>query len=164
VPIAVTLPVIVMRWVWLQVAQPGMKVDILNDLDNSNELYDRLLKIVGESRLAAVTEVINDPQFKANMENGEDGPGTENALALQAAIVRGSRIGKGLFYESLMEDGGLDPGKYGEKAALLNKEALSDLIDALSTQTATNKQLQTAREAGAKGIPTRGRMHVPSIQ
>jgi hypothetical protein len=141
----------------------GMKVDILNDLDNGEQLYDRMLKAVGEARLAAVSQVINHEGYIQRMEDGEDGPGSENAELLQTAITKGSRIGKLTFLRELKETEEVTVEKYGEKAALLNDEALEDLIGGLETYSLSEEQEGMMREAGAPGIPNRNRLYVPQM-
>ena len=113
-----------------------IEFDALTLDDQAGHVYDQYIKMVGRQRRKYVTEIINDPEYRANKDRG---PNSRAAAMLQRAILKGKKDGMTLFFEWLRAEARKPSGK-----SMLSDEARATIgAIELKAQEAAN-----AYEAG----------------
>jgi len=136
------------------VPKAGIKVDLM-DLDNGHVLYDKLIKIVGETRRKAMDKLVNSRGF-INLDN------VVQKKKLEKALYVGMDVGRDIFLKDLLENPPTVE-EYGENAILLSKAELTRLLRSHSKGTLDEEDTELLREAGTKGIPGRSEIRVPRM-
>jgi hypothetical protein len=136
----------------------GIQVNLVNDLNNGAELYDKLLQFVGKRRRQYVDALVKSKDYE-NIE-GEKGPGSWHSVALDRALAKGMQDGKKEFV-SWLADQDLSVERYGERVQLLDSNILKSLLKGMQKGTATEEDVDVMSKAGLRGVPTREQRQPP---
>lgn len=135
-----------------------IKVDLLNDLENGEKLYDKLLQLVGESRRKRLDTLVKNRTF----QKLESGPNSDQSIEIERQLQQGLSDGKKLFLQWLIDE---KPSveEYGQAAILLDARGVKQMLRQMQRGTLSPKETEILQDAGTKGMATRGELYVPDI-
>ena len=129
----------------------GISVNLLDDIVNGEEFYDKLLVFVGQARREQLDALVYNNDYQ--MIEATPGPGSPQAVYLEKALANGLDMGKKRFIVWLSEQS-LSSKKYGNTIKLLDRENLQLLVKDIQSGEITGTDKEMAIKAGAKGIVT----------
>jgi hypothetical protein len=131
----------------------GFTINLLNDIPNGTELYEKYLEVVGNNRRRVVEGLINDPQYQNLVDDGLTGPNSYAAMYLGRAVSMGLSNGKEEFLD-MIRDPDFDLEKYGPAAEIIRGDKLSELLTLSSEDSLLKPErdiLLTGKVKGLKG-------------
>lgn len=142
----------------------GIKVDLLNDLNNGAELYDKLTELVGQQRRIAVDSLVNSEIYKNLVEKGLTGAESPAAIALEKALIAGMQSGRDMFIQWLIDEqeaGRAGVDTHGEAMQMLQPDSLKQMLQSRQAGTLSTTDEEFLGQFGAKGLSTRKPVEAP---
>ena len=134
----------------------GMRLDLMADLSYGADIYDEMIRHVGEARLEAVEATMDSDAYV----DADRGPGSEQFEMLQRALVKGRKEGLRRFME--WADGeDFDQEKYGPLVQYLNQMDLDMLKEGVSRDSLTEQERQDALDLEAPRVTEKEGLPVP---
>ena len=142
-------------------SKTGATIDLL-EIPNGYELYEELRIIVGRNRRAAVESLVNTVAYSNAREQGLAGPRSNYAIVLSQAVRQGRTAGVEEFLGRINSPT-FDMTNYGgeDTRDLLSGKAAGELLMNKALGISTEEEVDTMRDMGLRGVPTRGQIAPP---